>query len=259
MTTDKSITLSMVLKAVEQEGLLSRRATTILSSQGDRQIPLPQVKPGFEDPIYAAIIIDNSGSMEPYKAAVIQGQNQLLSVLRASRKCKRKALLVGHYLFSGTVKPLNSFELLDADGNDRVTVLDDSNYTIADSTALYQAVFHVLQEMIGSIHATQSQGIAAQFNIALFTDGEDTDGGVDPSDIRTTINELRSKKFLSQSVVVGMTGDPTNADALTAASVEQIRDTLGFDQAITVDQTPAQIRRGFNLPSQSLLSQRNQP
>jgi len=255
MTTDKSITLSMVLKTAEQEGLLSRRATTILSSQGDRQIPLPQMKPGFEDPIYAAIIVDNSWSMEPYQAAVIRGQNQLLSVLRASNKCKRKALLVGHYLFSGTVKPLNSFELLDVAGNDRVTVLDDSNYTFADSTALYQAVFHVLQEMIGSIHATRNQGIAAQFNIALFTDGEDNVGGVDPADIRTTINELRDKKFLRQSVVVGMTGDPADADALTAASVKNIRDTLGFDQAITVDQTPAEIRRAFDLASKSILQQ----
>ncbi len=253
MSADNNITLSAVLKNAEKEGFLSNRAASVLLSQGDRQIQMPQMKPAFEDPIYVAIIIDNSGSMDPYKAAVIRGQNQLLSVLRGSKKCKKKALLVGHYLFSGTVQPLNSFELLDPSGNDRVTVLDDSSYTIADSTALYQAVFHVLQEMVGSIHATQNQGIAAKFIIALFTDGEDTDGGVDPADIRNTISELRNKKFLSQSVVVGLTGGPTGSNALTEASVMRIRDTLGFDQAISVDKAPAEIRRAFDLLSESIL------
>ena len=120
MSADNNITLSAVLKNAEKEGFLSNRAASVLLSQGDRQIQMPQMKPAFEDPIYVAIIIDNSGSMDPYKAAVIRGQNQLLSVLRGSKKCKKKALLVGHYLFSGTVQPLNSFELLDPSGNDRV-------------------------------------------------------------------------------------------------------------------------------------------
>ncbi len=149
MQTGKSVSIASVLADLEKDGVISAQSSAILKTQ-DREIPIPKIKVGFEDPVYAAIVIDNSPSMEPYRDAVIQSQNQLLQVLRGSALCRKNALLVAEYLFSGTLRQLKEFTPLDPSGNDEVPKLTTANYTFEPATALYQSVFPTVSEFVTS-------------------------------------------------------------------------------------------------------------
>ncbi|HWD41738.1 MAG TPA: vWA domain-containing protein [Fimbriimonas sp.] len=203
---------------------------------------------GFEDPVMSCFLIDASPSMEPYTDAVIAGQRLAIDTLRGSAKCRKGALYVGQWLFSGEITLLNKFLLLEKSGSDAVPVLDPSSYRPQDGngTALYATVLHVLQDMAANMAYALGQNIRTTFTIGLITDGEDNCGGASPDDIKKVVNELRSNGHLAKAAVIGIENS-----SLPRQKIEQIRSELGFDEAIFVGQSASEIRRAFALASQS--------
>jgi hypothetical protein len=246
MPSANSVSIASVLADLEKSGGISPRSKSILAGQ-NREIAIPQIKVGFEDPVYAAILIDNSPSMKPYQDAVIASQNQLLEVLRGSALCRKNALLVAEYLFSETIRQLKEFTPLNPAGNDEVPKLSTSNYTFEPWTALYQAVYQVLQDIAVYVEFTRKQFVSATFTISVITDGADNKSVIGPSEIKLLIQEMRQKGYLRKSVVVGLTGTD-----LSAEKVNEIRNVMGFDEAIAVDRNPAEIRRAFDMVSKSI-------
>jgi hypothetical protein len=186
--------------------------------------------------------------MARYRDAVIQGQGIILDAWRGSSKCRKNVLYVAQYLFSRDSQLLNPFSLLDAGKKDQVAVLGTGNYdpNAGDGPALHQTVYQVLQDMAANIAYALSQRIKTTFTLTVISDGEDNIGGADPSDIKTIVQELKSKGHLAKSTVVGI----THAD-FTSAMVNEIKERLGFDEAILCSQNPSDIRRAFALASQS--------
>jgi len=245
----ESKNVSSITNTLEKEGILSKETTDILSSQ-EREVEIPKLSGGvYEDQVFCCFAIDSSGSMHSYKDSVIESHPIMLDTLRKSAKCRHDALYVVQYLFSDITKLLNPFEKLDKDKNDSVVVLDQNNYEPDGTTALYKTVFHLLQDMSASIEHCYNEGVKSLFTIAVITDGEDNQGGIDTSNIRTVIQDLKTKGFLLSSVVLGLANTQFSKNQL-----EDIKNELGFDQAISLGQNSRDIRKAFILASQSSLN-----
>ena len=245
MPHTKSISVSQAGQSLAASGNLSKPVAQLLATD-DRPVQLANITRGFDDPVMSCFLIDASGSMTDYRNAVIQGQNMMLDTLRGSSKCRKKALYVAQYLFSTDSRPLNPFVQLDSGKNDPVVVLNSGNYSPSGGTALYTTVYQVLQDMAANIAYALGQQIKATFTLGVITDGEDTEGGVDPGDIKTIVQELKAKGHLAKSVILGITHSKLPPD-----KVNEIKERLGFDEAVSVSQNPSDIRRAFALASQS--------
>lgn len=240
MNTSKQIALSAVLAELQKDKAISPHSVSILTKH-DRQVPIPSVPTQvFEDPIYVAIVIDNSISMEPYQAAVVESQNKLLDDLRESDLCRHKALRVATYLFAEHIRQINEFSLLDKNGADEVTKLDMNTYTFDNWTALYQAVFQVLQDVATFAHFCRQEFVSSRFDLAVITDGDDNKSQITAAEIKTVVQDMKNKEIIRKSIVIGLTGTK-----LDDAKVECIRESMGFDVAITIGQNSSAIRAAF--------------
>lgn len=247
MNKSKHVTLSTVLAELKKDKALSPNSVTILANH-DRQVPVPSIPPpGIEDPVYAAIVIDNSLSMEPYQTVVIQSQIKLLDDLRGSSLCRHKALLVATYLFAEHLRQIKEFSVLDVAGNDDVPKLDKNSYTFDNWTALYQSVFRVLQDMATYLHFCRQEFVSSQFDLAVITDGDDNKSQITAAEVKAVIQDMKSKGIIRKTIVIGLTGTD-----LSDAKVETIRESMGFDVAIPIGQDSSAIRAAFDIVSKSI-------
>lgn len=234
---------------LREQGVLSESVINSLERE-TRNVEVADISTLYTDPVFSCFLIDESSSMEPYKRSVIDGQHEMLEILRKSAKCRKDALYVVQYLFSDTVKVLNPFSKLSQNGTDDVIILKSGDYYKPNScTALYKSLFHLLQDMAANIASTADEGIASTFTIGVITDGEDNMKGVKPEEIRNIIRELLDKGILRSSVIVGLTNPH-----FTPAKLEELKTTLGFQEAIELSQSEREIRSAFVLASQSAVS-----
>jgi Mg-chelatase subunit ChlD len=127
-------------------------------------------------------------------------------------------------------------------------LLDRQKYNpdAGDGTALYDSVFHVLQHMAVNIAHAYGQNLSTTFTIAVITDGEDNRSSIQPSEIKTIVQELKSKGHLTSSIVFGLQHSKFSPQAIS-----DIKDAMGFDEAIPFGRSDSEIRRAFALASQS--------
>ena len=239
------MTVSQAATALAKQNVLSQHAASLLS-QADRDVLVPNVENLMDDPVMSCLVMDASGSMSPYADAVIEGQGIAITTLRGSAKCRDNALFVSQYLFSDTPMRLHYYTPLSRNGSDEVVLLDTKNYSPDGYTALYTTIFQVLQDMVATADYSLKKKVRTTFTVAVITDGEDNRSKVKPDDVKAVLQELRAKKYLRKSLVIGI----KNAD-LPPAKITAIQQTLGFDEAISVEQSPSEIRRAFVLASQS--------
>ena len=109
--------INEVGNALREQGELSEQVVTALVSQ-NREVEVADTSGLYGDPVFSCFLIDESGSMEPYKQNVIDGQNEMLETLRKSSKCKKGVLYVVQYLFSDDANVLNQFAILSPKGVD---------------------------------------------------------------------------------------------------------------------------------------------
>ena len=197
-------------------------------------------------PVFAGILIDSSGSMQPYTSAVIEAHRVMLDMLRKSEKCVKGVLWVYQCLFSDTPQQLNSFYPLRPEGpqHDKVTVLDTSNYKPDGRTALYDAVLTMTKELDAQRQGAFRRGLPSGARIAVITDGEDNASQARPEQVQAAISDLRSKEWLDASVVVGLKNQTFDETRLKALQL-----SLGFSQRISLERSPQEVRRAFVLAS----------
>jgi hypothetical protein len=247
-------TVSQATQSLVTSGNMTPRVAAQLT-QNDRSVRTADFARGFEDPVMSCFLIDASPSMEPYADAVIQGQQLMIKTLRGSAKCRKDALYVAQWLFSSNITMLDPFSILEKSANDSVSALDNKRYRPqdGDGTALYATVLHVLQDMAANIAYALGQNIRTTFTIGLITDGEDNRGGAQPSDIKAIVQDLKANGHLARSTVIGI-----EHAQLPRQKIIDIKDSLGFDEAIFVGQSASEIRRAFALASQSAVQGQTQ-
>lgn len=97
-------------------------------------------------------------------------------------------------------------------------------------------------------HCAREEGLFPKIYIMLVTDGQDTEGMVDPADVRRCLDEMRAKNRLGVAVVLGLIGE-----SLSEKELEAIRATLGFDSVIPCSRTTdKELRKAMGLMSQSI-------
>lgn len=244
-----SININEASKALVKQGTISKVAAASLESQ-PRSVEVADVSMLYEDPVFSCFLIDESGSMDQYKQNVIDGQYEMIELLRSSHKCKKGALFVVQYLFSDSVSALNPFIKLSSSGVDDVVLLKSGkHYNPGGYTALYESLLYLLQDMAANIANANNNNVRSTFTIGVITDGEDNQGGIQPEEIRNVIQELHSNGILRSSSIIGLTNPE-----FTESMLEELKTRLGFQEAISLSQDPREIRRAFVLASQSAVS-----
>lgn len=72
--------INEVGNALREQGELSEQVVTALVSQ-NREVEVADLSKSYDDPVFSCFLIDESGSMEPYKQNVIDGQSEMLEIL----------------------------------------------------------------------------------------------------------------------------------------------------------------------------------
>jgi len=227
--------------ALVKQGTLSQTAATFLATQ-PRDIEVPDLSGVYGDPVFSCFLIDESGSMNPYKQSVIDDQSDVIQALRGSAECKNGTLFITQCLFSDSARVLHPLTKLSPSGTDEVILFNSGDhYKPNGCTALYQSLFYLLQDMTANIANALNSGLKCSFEIGVITDGKDTEGGIQPAEISTVIQELQSHHIIRNSVIVGLT-DPE----FTIAMLDDLKSKLGFQTAISLSKAdPREIRRAF--------------
>lgn len=248
-----SIKISDATNSLVKDGTISQTAANALTNQS-RNVLVADVSMLYDDPVFSCFLFDESGSMKPYQQNVIDGQSEMIQILRNSHKCKKGALYVVQYLFADSVKVLNPFAILSPNGSDNVVVMNKGNYYNPDGyTALYKSLFYLLQDMAANIANAQNNNVKSTFTIGVITDGEDNQGGIQPDEIKNIIQELQSKGIIRSSVIIGLTNPQ-----FTSSMLNDLKNRLGFQEAVSLSQDAREIRRAFVLASQSAVSSQGQ-
>lgn len=208
----------------------------------------------------------NKDNTEDYKNAIRKLQKEIsgahekaLVALRGSRVCKDRYMIVYQYAFNDRLKIINfPKELSPFEGGDEVELLTEENYLPESTTALYDVIYEALdiveKKYLRPVREKEKR--IDRVIIGVITDGEDT-VYVDRPDERTKkiekINELlvnlRGNKsgyrHLYASVLIGLT-----SGSFTKERLQQVRNEIGFDEAISIDQTDENaIRQAFKVAS----------
>jgi hypothetical protein len=206
------------------------------------------LNPYSDRPVFAAFLVDASGSMGApvdYTLDVVAGHKLMLDTIRGSEKCHRGVLYVYQSLFAGGAPTvLHGFYALDRRGNDQVVALTPNNYRPTGQTALYDAILEMVRHLTVQLQQVEKDGFLPAARLAVITDGGENASRARREEVVAAISSLRAQEWLESSVVVGLT-NPT----FDEARLEELRESIGFSQKISLTREPRQIRRAFVLAS----------
>lgn len=190
--------------------------------------------------------------MADYANDVIDGHTAMLTTLRKSQKCEMGVLYVYQTLFAADVRNLNPWYPLDSSGKDNVVQLNVANYRPSGCTALYDAVYQLLQDVALELNQVRQAGLRPSARVAVITDGAENCSAIVKTHnqagaeqmIQEEVRKLRDREWLESSLVIGLVNGQFTPDML-----EDTRKRLGFAQSVPLSQTPRDIRRAFRLAS----------
>lgn len=199
-------------------------------------------------PVYSSLLIDVSGSMGAYTDSVISGHKKALAAIKDSMVCRQSALFLMQHLFNHDCKMINPLTLVSSSGSDAVITLDQSNYQPHSTTALFDALHEAINIICMEVDALKNnKGKKPEIIIGLMTDGLDNASSrYNASDIKSLMNDLNNEGVIKNSVIIGW----TNSNELNEQHLINLKDEIGFNEYLALNQDPKSIREGFNLWSQ---------
>jgi len=210
-----------------------------------------------ERPIfYVILLIDCSGSMgsiRDVKNTMASAHKKALDALRGSADCNKRSMWVFQYLFNQESIIINQPEILSPFGDDKVKLINSSNYFPEGVTALYQTIEESLKKIKENyiLPAKIDKKRIDKVSIGVITDGEDNyingvfqdnnpslysqKKGIIIKSIKSVIGELRgngneTEIHLESSVLIGLTSED-----FSKIKLEEIRKELGFNSALAID------------------------
>ena len=200
-------------------------------------------------PVYAGLLIDESGSLRFERSKVIQGQNEALAAIRGSKICKHQTLHLIQQTFNDETSLLNPLTIVDHYGDDNVVELSQANYNPTNRlTRLYDAIYQLIMLLIREKDSLElEKGRKPEISIGVITDGKDyTSVDYTPEDIKALIYDLRRSGILKSAVLIGW-----QSDNFTENDLNQLKIDLGFDEYIGFDiSEPKAIRHAFKFFSE---------
>lgn len=113
---------------------------------------------------YAAMVLDESGSMGPHRGSALEGFNVQVNVIRGG------AAQAGKTLVSLTTFNSSTRQLLVARPVENLQPLSENQYNPAGGTALFDAIGQTIESMLELPGADNAQ---TAFLVAIFTDGDE--------------------------------------------------------------------------------------
>ena len=196
----------------------------------------------------ATIVMDASGSVEPYAAQLEQA---LKTIFKACEKSPRRDnLMLRLTQFASRLTELHGFKLL---GN--ITDKDyDNILQLGGMTALFDAVDEAIQATTTYGKQLTSQDFFCNAIVVVVTDGENNTGAImDPAVIKKSLQAARKAENL-ESILLILVG-VTNDDITLNTYLQTVKDDGGFDQYVSIGKaTPGKIAKLAAFVSQSISS-----
>ena len=189
-----------------------------------------------DDVTLLVTIIDQSGSMDGVRDAVIDAFNQMTRALHDSKA--RDSILMSCWTFDDKPHLLFGYTPIDS-----VPDLTRKTYAPNGSTALYDAVLDGFTGIVGYGQDLRNGGIRTRCIVAVISDGADNSSGRTTAAVKTVASDLLKQEFYTLAFV-GF-GDQ--------ASFTKIAADMGFPSILTASNTASEIRRALNLISGSVI------
>jgi hypothetical protein len=182
-----------------------------------------------------SVLLDASGSMQPYRSAVVEAHRGMVNALAASKTAAD--VLLSTWAFADAPLLLRSHEPVA-----RAVALASGEYAPAGCTALHDTVLHAMTGLVAYSEALAASGVPTKRVLFVLSDGADNASRARASEVKRVARELLS----DESSTLAFAGfGPCDARALA--------DSLGFGDVIGAQATASELRRVFRQVSQSVV------
>lgn len=235
--------LDDLFQSAQDDGLTNNTMDLVVANlngptmTGAVGIPLAQL--GTNEVMLAMNILDMSGSMSPYAADLIRAYNDdYLAAMTGSTAADD--ILVSTILFNDAVNLFHGYvNLKDA------PPLVRRVYNPNGSTALYDAVAGGLTNMVLYAQQLRQSGVMVRCIVLVYSDGDDNVSRQSASAVRRASQELLKHEIYTLGYIGFCSGGITEKEA------RKLADTIGFPEVLTTGISHSELRRIFNLVSQS--------
>ncbi|MEI7554694.1 VWA domain-containing protein [Candidatus Chlorohelix sp.] len=188
-----------------------------------------------DDVTLVAVVLDESGSMSPYRQSVIEGFNQMLEALRESRM--PESILLSTWAFSANPRLLFSYTPVTG-----LNGISEADFNPDSNTALYDTLLHVMTGMVAYGQMLRDNGVRTRGIIVVFSDGEDNTSKATNQQVLTVSNALVAQESYTLAYV-----------GFGNLDLNQIAQEVGFPAVLTVQASASEIRRIFHQVSASII------
>lgn len=191
-------------------------------------------------------IIDMSGSMAPHANDLVTAYNQeyLAAMIGSSAA---DDILMSTIVFNQDVALLHGYMPLKD-----VPPLSRLSYDPSGSTALYDAVAGGFTNMVLYAQQLRQSGVMVRCIVIVYSDGDDNASKQRAAQIRRAATELLKHEIYTLAYVGFRSG------GINPAELRQLADEIGFPDVLAAGLSHQELRRIFNLVSQSTISMSQQ-
>jgi uncharacterized protein YegL len=183
-------------------------------------------------------LYDKSSSINSpgLKQAVIDGQNEMIKAIEGSKN--KDDIMIAQWLFNEGTSVIHSYLPVE-----EAVKLDNQNYIPQGMTSLYDVLSEAMTANFAYTELLKGSGTPVQNIVLVITDGLDTSSGRIASDVKKISGDLlRTEQYVLAYAGVG--GDDHKA----------IAESVGFPSVIVTGATANEIRKIFQMASQSIVS-----
>jgi len=239
MSTSK-VNVFDTLNNAQDEGTLSQASLSALTSirnigeeiQNGLGIPVDQV--GSSEVIMLNVVIDDSTSMRGNKEAVVDGYDMLVKTMEETKQQDNIQISV-RFLNGGLIYPFTPLSLA-----------PKLQYSPSGWTPLFKESATSFGTVITKLQDFEDNGIQARSICLVMTDGGDNQsGGTTAADVHSIVTDMLQTE---NHIIAGM-----GFDDGYGTDFEAIFKSMGIEDnwIYTAQSTPAEIRKGFQVFSQS--------
>ncbi len=187
------------------------------------------------DATLVSVVLDMSGSMEPYAASVIDAYDTMVAALRGAKAAN--AILLSAWAFADRPTLLSGYEAVGTKAK-----LSRAVYSPNGCTALHDAVLGAMTGLVTYGEELWRSGVPTRRILFVLSDGDDNASKATRQDVAKLARALSG----DEAYTLAYAGFGST-DLLAQAK------SLGFDQAIAASADASELRRIFRQVSTSVI------
>lgn len=232
--------LQSLFQASQQSGI-SRQTVDLMVQNLDAQTGLGCVGAqvddlNTDDVTLLTVIIDMSSSMGGVQQDVTDAFNEMCRALADSKAAD--SILMSAWTFDTNPTLLFGYTPIDA-----VQDLTPATYRPNGATAMYDATMDGFTGIVAYGQDLRNNGIRTQSIVVVISDGHDNSSGHTATAVKSVAQDLiRQETYTLAFVGLG-----------NEAHFTQIAQNMGFNNVLTVQNSPSEIRRALNMISGSVI------